>query len=283
MLRVALDTNIIRDAIQGDPVTLRRLHDLSGQFLYSIPELAVLELALQLLEGRIPWNSWTERRSLISKTLDPFRPVVDGKSSIRVRRPAARRAAYRSHFREVPASSFWQYLVQVREHALLQEPFDSTDPLGAPMQAKLDADRLRKIIEDSRAGWNEFIVTTRQAFANASNELEGLGLDALSVAQRNVLNRLYFGHAYHADNSRLDAYLETTIRLARLSEAKNAYNPLAHINDALDLNMLIVLQDVDLLITSDRRLAHHVAAAMPERKSPVLTPEAFIRTYEIAR
>ncbi len=229
--RILLDSSVVRSIVHNDPssMDLNRLLACKQGHPISLPLPTCLELAVALVQGRMPFSDWTAHVGLLDQVLDPVRPTVTGIASDLVP------AIPESHCR-----AGWALLRHSRSVDDLRRGHDFVDEKGVLDNVALDP--------DAEADLSRFRAAylTRQATFAAYEE---------TVDVEDVVAGVKFNLELKLGRSMEGADLEVRCSAVRAREIVRTRNPpgAGRRNDAIDGALLGVVE-VGILCTADRRL-----------------------------
>ncbi len=285
---VVLDTCVLRGWVLGQLPEMDDVARLRPPM--AIGAITGLELALQLVEKRIPWDKWCSWRERHGDCLSAARPVIQVADDLTMRRASAHARKLATDRDTADAAAIWFRLRGAKTPADIETPALSLNRSGRVIRATFSRTNLAKIIRDEREHWATFVLenarsTRNIAIIQAAVEEHLKAGGAIGEDDRALLDFVdralvkkgmptlagISSMAFVGDDvtERLDAYSRVTARFIFLAvRSKTPYKPeKPNNNDGLDVRQLMVLAVRGAVLCT---LDGPLVAAVRDSKSPQL-------------
>jgi hypothetical protein len=240
--------------------------------LFRIGDASLSELALALLEDRLPWQNWIDRVHLIDSLLDKDMPVLPGGRELTTLIDPTE-SLYPPEVGGIEYWKFsWQLLVGSKSESEIQagKEYDLTN--GTRVRIKATLSMAQAAFHDERTKWAHFFDKMKSLCADQSltqNGIidlirKGLDTDATKVPS---LSGMY------------DAMVCSLGRFIYLSvNGKDPYNPrsVKRDGDPFDFSLLHALALPARVCTKDKKFKSHVDLSGTTQKDLLLVPDQLI-------
>lgn len=273
-VRIVLDTNTIRNLIQGagpkgDPSLLLDLNTLAnakGSHPVSIADPAWAELIAQLARGAIPFGAWSKAIHQINQILDPDLPIVPGGRELAVMSGLINDPAF--NFPQMCAyyRAVWTFLTEAKSPESFQQSYTFTTPDGQRQRiGPIDLTRPSEDIKERGAAWRAYL-------SRVVNIARGARGDSVNLEKSRDLpifeDIIQLIQAHLSINlppalvDRLGLYIHVLARHSLRAITKDSEE--CDQNDAMDLDILYAVVLPAVICTTDkamRRLARETGAS----------------------
>jgi hypothetical protein len=268
---LVLDTNVVRSLGVGeiDPEAFRRLHA-EGVSIH-LPETCLIELLLQLREGRFPWDKWLRARRVLGVVLSHQEPISMGRDFAGKRHPFGTPRS-QGHAADNPES---QLLIRRLWKSIVRA--DTPSEIGAGVRSgkrilpTINSQRLAEELAFSRNTWiselQRLYVLPRVSHRDAHMQFDGLVERLARSVDEEVSGE-------PPESIRWDALIRVMAWYSvRSLTSKGAYDVEKHANDAIDVPLLRYLAVPSAICTRDRRLLAAPREAHSWQAGWVVSPE----------
>lgn len=276
---ILFDTNFIRGVIHNDKDAvkyLKRFKKYKHKVNFKLHEIAVVEIALALLEERVDFSEWKMRIGLFNNILDPEMPILPGGNEF----AQLANLEDTTESKEVGGLEFYKCLwmlmnnLNSKDHLINGDVFTLKN--GDKIRIGINVKKSKEVIESAKETWIKFIDNMRKLIAGNSISQEQIIKLIKSDLDKDGKNR----------SNKLDAMASVLGRYIYLSvTSNNPYNPNSEkrSGDIFDFNSLMYLSIDTIICTYDKKFQQLVKLSNSSQSDRVLSPEEVFKLLKSSK